>query len=132
MENHQRRERRVSRSLALCWVPRVLGLFFAVFISLFALDVFGTGEGFWPTVIGFLIHMLPTALVLLAVAVAWRRPRLGGLLFLLLAVGYVILVSGRDRWSAFAILGGPALLVGLLFLIDGFARRPEPAAGKGT
>jgi hypothetical protein len=31
------------------WTPSVLGLLFAPFIGIFALDVFGQGYGFWGT-----------------------------------------------------------------------------------
>src|SRR5512136_208534 len=33
----------------LYWAPRVLCIVMAMFISLFALDVFGSGQGFWWT-----------------------------------------------------------------------------------
>ncbi len=33
----------------LFWSPRVLTILFALFLSLFALDVFGEGYGFWAT-----------------------------------------------------------------------------------
>jgi len=33
----------------LHWAPRVLGLLFPLFVALFALDVFGQGQGFWRT-----------------------------------------------------------------------------------
>ena len=46
------------RSL-LRWSPRALGAAYAVFISLFALDVWGTGAGFWNELAAFLIHLLP-------------------------------------------------------------------------
>jgi hypothetical protein len=35
----------------LFWSPRVLGILIAIFISLFALDVFGEGYSFWETII---------------------------------------------------------------------------------
>ncbi|MCJ7548601.1 MAG: hypothetical protein MUQ30_02845, partial [Anaerolineae bacterium] len=64
------------------WVPRILGLLFAAFISLFALDSFGTGDPLWQQAVGFLIHMIPTGLVIGAVIVGWRRPLVGGVLCL--------------------------------------------------
>jgi hypothetical protein len=38
----------------LLWTPRVLSLLFALFVSLFALDVFGQGYGFWQTTLALL------------------------------------------------------------------------------
>jgi hypothetical protein len=36
-----------SKRRMLFWTPRLLSILFAIFISLFALDVFGEGYGFW-------------------------------------------------------------------------------------
>ena len=63
------------------WLPRILCLLFAVFISLFALDVFGEGYGFWETIVAFLIHLIPTGLILIALAIAWRWEWIGAILF---------------------------------------------------
>ena len=42
-------KRPVKRTLF--WAPRILCILFAVFVSLFALDVFGEGYGFWETIL---------------------------------------------------------------------------------
>jgi hypothetical protein len=34
-------------SSILYWAPRLLGILFSLFVSIFALDVFGQGYGFW-------------------------------------------------------------------------------------
>ena len=90
---------------ALEWSPRVLGILTAVFLGLFALDA---GS---PT--GFLVHLLPTLILLGVVALAWRRPWLGALAFALLAVLYAV-STRRIDW--FLAIGGPMLIVGALYL----------------
>jgi hypothetical protein len=57
----------------LFWSPRILCLLFAAFISIFAADVLGEGYGFWKTILALLIHLIPTWLVLIVLAVSWRR-----------------------------------------------------------
>jgi len=104
----------------LPWVPRVLGLLFAAFISLFALDAFGTGERLWQQVVGFLIHVIPTVLVVGAVVVGWRRPLMGGVLCLGLGLLYVAIAWGRASWAAYAAIVGPIWITGALFFVDGF------------
>ena len=47
----------------LYWVPRILCILFAAFISLFALDVFGEGYGFWHSVLTLMVHLIPTYIV---------------------------------------------------------------------
>ena len=108
--------------LVLLWTPRVLGVLGALFLSLFAFDVFEMGGGFWETVAAFLIHLIPTALVLLAVALGWRWQWVGGLLFLALGALYVWGFRNPHLWSWDVIVAGPTFLIGLLFLAGWVAR----------
>jgi hypothetical protein len=48
------------------------GLHFAGFISLFALDAFEENPGFWNSTLALLIHLIPTGLLQLILAVSWR------------------------------------------------------------
>ena len=110
------------------WTPRVLGFLFAGFLSLFALDVFNEGYGPWKTVLAFGIHLIPTFLVLAALAASWRWEWMGVLLFGGLAAYYVVMTRGHQHWSAYALISGPLLVTGLLFLVDWIYRtRIAPA-----
>ena len=42
-----------------------------MFLSLFALDVFGKGYGFWKTVPALAIHLVPVYIVVAVLAIAW-------------------------------------------------------------
>ena len=44
----------------LYWAPRVSCIAFALFLSLFAMDVFGEGLGFWRTLFALFLHLIPT------------------------------------------------------------------------
>ena len=74
---------------AVYWIPRILCLLFAVFISLFALDVFSEGYGFWETIVALVMHLVPPGMILMALAIAWRWEWLGAILFVALGVGRV-------------------------------------------
>ncbi|MBK9316624.1 MAG: hypothetical protein IPM55_20605 [Acidobacteria bacterium] len=100
------------------WAPRVLALVFAAFISIFALDVFNEGYGFWQTIQALLMHLIPTALVLIGLAIAWRWEWLGALEFTALGIGYLIMAWGKFDWTAYAVISGPLFLLGALFLIN--------------
>ena len=63
----------------LFWTPRVLCLLFAVFLSLFALDVFNEGYGFWKTILALFMHLVPTSIVLAVLAISWRWEWAGAL-----------------------------------------------------
>jgi hypothetical protein len=119
----------------LHWTPRVLGLLFAVFVSVFALDVFGEGYTFWKTLQALAIHLIPTAIILATLAISWRSGWMGALVFFSLAVWYIASTWGRLHWSAPVVIAGPLFLLGLLFAIDWcytvwgpFAPRSEPSA----
>jgi MFS family permease len=102
----------------LFWAPRILCILFAVFVSLFALDVFGEGYGFWGTMLALLMHLIPTGVILIVLAISWRWEWVGGILFTALGVLYLVMFWGRFHWSAYLLISGPLLLVGILFLIN--------------
>ena len=74
----------------LYWTPRLLCILFAIFISLFALDVLGEGYGFWGTILKLLMHLIPTGIFLIVLAITWRWEWVGGILFPALGVLYMI------------------------------------------
>lgn len=108
---------------ALFWTPRVLSFAFALFLSIFALDVFESGRGFWKTLAALGMHLLPSLLVLLVLAVAWRRELVGAIAFAGLGVLYLVTSWGRFDWSAYACISGPLFLVGGLFLANWLWKR---------
>ena len=114
-----------SAKQVLFWAPRALTVAAALFLGIFALDVFGAGYGFWQTLLALLIHLVPTFLALLVLAVAWRRPRFGGLLFLAAGAAYTVDNLEHPSW----VLGvsGPLFLVGLLWILSGIWGERRPA-----
>jgi hypothetical protein len=106
----------------LHWVPRGLAVLFAVFISLFALDVFSEGQPLGELLVDLTMHLVPTALIVVALLVAWRWPAAGGVAFLGLGAAYVIMTGGRFQLLALLLIAGPPTLIGLLFIADQFVR----------
>jgi hypothetical protein len=100
------------------WMPRILCALFAVFISLFALDVFGEGYGFLETIVALLMHLVPTGIILIALAIAWRWEWIGAILFVALGVWYVTMAWGRFEWSTYLLIASPLFLVSALFLVN--------------
>ncbi|HEX7319869.1 MAG TPA: hypothetical protein VF399_05890 [bacterium] len=106
----------------LYWSPRVLTILFAIFIGLFALDVFSAGKGFWETVLGLLIHLIPTAFIIGVLVFSWRREWIGAVIFVALAVLYIVLARGRFPLSTYVIIAGPLILAGGLFMLNWLLR----------
>jgi hypothetical protein len=100
----------------LFWLPRVLAILFAAFVSLFALDVFGAGQSVGEMLVALLIHLIPVYLVIAALIIGWRWEWAGAILFAALAVAYPIAFGVRFHWSVYAIMMGPPLVIALLFL----------------
>jgi hypothetical protein len=100
--------------------PRIAGLLITLFVSLFALDVFGEGGSFWTMVGGFLIHAAPAITMGLLLALAWRRPAVGFFAFLLAAL-YFLRFAAADPSSAPGMLllfSGPMAAIAMLFWVN--------------
>ncbi|NIP18389.1 MAG: hypothetical protein GWM87_09710 [Xanthomonadales bacterium] len=109
----------------LMWSPRILGILLALFLGVFALDAFGEGTSLASALIEFLIHLVPTYLLLIIVAIAWRRPWFGGAAFIFLALLYAATTIGRWHWILN--ISGPLVLVGVLYVVDWWlGRRQAP------
>lgn len=115
----------------LYWTPRALCIVFAGFVSIFALDVFDGNKGFWATMGALAVHLIPTYLILIALAVTWRWEWVGAVLFIGLAVLYVVMAWGRFHWQVYAIMSGPLVVVGVLFLLNWIWRGELKPKGGG-
>jgi hypothetical protein len=93
----------------LFWSPRVLCILFAMFLSLFALDVFSEGYG-------------PVYIVVIILILAWRREWIGAILFIALALFYLVMSWERVHWSAYLGISGPLVLLGVLFMLNWICR----------
>ena len=103
---------------ALFWTPRILCILFALFLSLFALDVFEEGRGLWETTLALLVHLIPVYLVAAGLVIAWRWEWLGAILFAALALLYLVWFWGRFHWIAYVVISGSLFLLAVLFLLN--------------
>ncbi len=104
----------------LFWAPRALGIAFALFISIFALDVFDEGHGPWNTLLALAMHLIPTAVVVVAVALAWRWEWIGAVLFAAAGTLYLVNTLRHPDWILF--ISGPLFLIAVLFLVSWLKR----------
>ena len=102
----------------LFWSPRALSILFAIFISLFALDVFSEGNDFWKTLLALAIHLVPTLIIVLLLIIAWRWEWIGGIAFLILAATYVVMAWRRFPLSVYFVVAGPMVIISILFFIN--------------
>lgn len=81
-----------------------LALGYALFISLFALDSIGN-------ILGFLIHLIPTIIVILLIAISTKNSKLGGVLF-------TYFFNTYDNIFSLLFISLPLLVIGILLYLD--------------
>lgn len=125
----------------MLWLPRVMAIIFILFVSLFALDSFTAGQTVWRQMGAFIIHLIPSFVLTGILITAWKWEYLGGILFLLVAIGVspFIFLMNYDRSHSLRIaiasllmITLPFFIVGILFIISHFRKKIESGADSHT
>lgn len=103
-------------------------MLYAIFISLFALDVFEEGKAFWETSSDLLVHLIPSFLLVAFLAISWRREWIAGSIFILSGAAYMIMNLDHKQWIL--AISGPLFLIGTLFLLDWNRRKSKDTTTK--
>ena len=110
------------------WIPGIICISAILFISIFAADAFAPGLTIWQQLGGFVIHLIPSFILLGFLLVAWKWEMVGGII--LLVVGIIMspvvfmLNYNRNHFSISASLGivlvitFPFIITGVLFIIS--------------
>lgn len=107
------------------WTPRVICIIAILFISMFALDSFEPELSIWQKIGGFLIHLIPTYILIVMLIVAWKWEFVGGVIFTTLGLitSPIIFMhnyrmNGSVGMSLLIILmiNFPFIVVGILFM----------------
>lgn len=101
------KDKNPSLSKVLYWLPRILSILFIVFISLFALDVFGQPQWF----LALVMHLIPSFILIAVTVLAWKNEMIGGLLFLLVGILMLFFTHFESL-----IISLPVIVIGALFL----------------
>jgi hypothetical protein len=101
-------------------IPRITGIIIAVFISLFALDVFDMDGTIWQKIVGFIIHAAPSLIFGLVMFFAWVRPLAGAIVFGLGALYFLFyfVMENEFGFSNFLIFAFPLAIISVLFYIN--------------
>lgn len=88
---------------------QVLVLLYVIFIGLFAFDtpIFS---------LGFLIHQIPCLMVLIVFLISLKIPKLGGILYLILFLGFTLFFKTYSQIFSFLLISLPLLIFGIVFL----------------
>ena len=116
------------------WLPRILCILAILFVSLFALDAFAPGRTLWQQLGAFLIHLIPSYILLASLFIAWKWEFIGGIIFLVIGIGmspFVYLMNYHRTHSVgvslmiILMISIPFVVVGILFMLSHYLKKKE-------
>jgi len=119
------------------WLPRVLCIIAILFVSLFALDAFSSEESFIVQLGDFIMHLIPSFVLLFLLIVTWKKELLGGIIFMIIGLGMSPFVFSKNYvmnnsfWMSLGIIFTitiPFFIVGVLFLVSYYKNRKRKNA----
>lgn len=116
----------------LHWIPRIICILAILFISMFAVDSFAPKLNFWQQIIGFLIHLIPSFVLLSILIISWKWEFIGGIIFTVIGLGlspFIFKLNYNMNHSIGMSLGVimmitfPFVVVGILFIINHYVKK---------
>lgn len=107
-----------TQQVLTVWFPRVLAVVYALLIALFSFDVLSMEGSLLEKLGGFLIHNIPTFIILFALYLSWKKPMYGGATFIVISAFFTIFFRTYQRWDTFVLISAPILLIGVLFILN--------------
>lgn len=114
------------------WLPRIICLLAILFVSLFAADAFAPELTIWQQIGAFIIHLIPSFILLAFLVIAWKWEYVGGLIFLIIGIVLSPIVfmhnynMNNSVWISLGIILSitiPFVIVGVLFLVSHSLKR---------
>ena len=114
------------------WLPRIICMLAILFISLFATDAFSPGLTIWQQLGAFIIHLIPSFILLAFLIVAWKWEYIGGIIFIIIGLGLSPFVfvhnykMNHSIWMSIfiiMIITVPFVIVGGLFIVSHFKKK---------
>ena len=114
------------------WLPRAICILAILFISLFAADAFAPDLTIWQQIGAFLIHLIPSFILLAVLIVAWKWEYIGGIIFTVIGLGLspFIFMHNYEMNNSIAMSIGiilaitlPFVVVGVLFIVSHFIKK---------
>lgn len=109
------------------WLPRIICIFAILFISMFAADAFEPGLTFWQQLGAFVMHLIPSFILLGILILAWYKELIGGITFIIIGLVFTPLIFNMNYkmnesiWMSLGIIMSitfPFILVGILFIVS--------------
>ena len=68
------------------WLPRIICVFAILFVSVFAADAFQPKLTIWQQLGAFIMHLIPSFILLSFLIVAWNWEYIGGIIFIVIGL----------------------------------------------
>ena len=116
----------------LHWVPRILVILAILFVSMFALDSFSPGRTVWQNTAAFLIHLIPSFILIAILVIAWKWEKAGGIALTVIGLvfGVFVFILNYNRthsvWTSLfivLIICIPFVLAGILFILSYYKKK---------
>jgi hypothetical protein len=106
---------RPRAGITLTWIARILMIGFILFLTMFSLDVFDIEATLLEQLGGFVMHSIPSLVLVAVLLVSWRNPLLGGILTLASAAALTLRfrIQGITELATLVL---PLVVVGILFI----------------
>jgi hypothetical protein len=117
------------------WFPRIMLIIFALYLIIFAYDVFGGPQRFLDKIESFLLHIIPTIVLLLILWLAWKKPMWCGFLLILVCFIFTVFYHSYKTLMNFVIISGAPFLIGILFIIVHYMhpkKKDDPNTSTGV
>jgi len=115
------------------WLPRIICILAILFVSMFALDAFAPGLTIWQQLGAFVMHLIPSFVLLAVLLVAWKWEFIGGTIFTLIGLGlspFIYLLNHNrngmtigNSMMVVLVINIPFVLVGILFIASHFMKK---------
>jgi hypothetical protein len=118
----------------LFWFPRILCILAIAFLSMFAMDSFSPDCTLWQNIMAFVIHLVPSFILIALLIVAWKWELIGGVIFTIIGLGispFIYIHNFRMDQSAgkglvaVLLVTMPFVIVGILFIVSHFMKNKQ-------
>ncbi len=116
----------------LHWTPRIIVILAILFVSMFALDSFSPELTIWQQIGGFLMHLVPSYVLIAILLIAWRWELIGGIFLILISAGmspfiyqhnYNMNHSVLISLEIILMINFPFFIAGVLFVLEHVIRK---------
>jgi hypothetical protein len=120
---------------ALYWTARIIGILAILLISLFSLDSFSSERTFIQNITAFLMHNIPSFILLASLIIAWKWEKIGGIILTIIGLAFSIFIFvfnyKRHHFPVMTcllqalVVAMPFVLAGILFILSHFRSKKE-------